>query len=289
MSRRKGISIRQRRVSGELRTLREKRSLSCKDVAAALDCSESKISRMETGERGLYADDVAAILGFLRAPADLRHELLALVRDGEERNWHEIHGKLPTNWKDLIRFENDATAIYNYEPVLIPGLAQTPDYSRAIIHRTEPSLSEIEVETLVAARMTRQIILSRRQAPNVQLIVDETVLQRPVGAPGMLRAQLRHLLTLGERPKVTVQVVPFAIGAHPGLAGPLVLLEFANEPTLAYAETRAASSFLEEDEHICGVKVAWRGIRAVALSPEDSARLITSAIGKLTPHEEREP
>jgi hypothetical protein len=244
---------------------------------------------METGERGLYADDVAAILGFLRAPANLRHELLALVRDGEERNWHEIHGKLPTNWKDLIRFENDATAIYNYEPVLIPGLAQTPDYSRAIIHRTEPSLSEIEVETLVAARMTRQIILSRRQAPNVQLIVDETVLQRPVGAPGMLRAQLRHLLTLGERPKVTVQVVPFAIGAHPGLAGPLVLLEFANEPTLAYAETRAASSFLEEDEHICGVKVAWRGIRAVALSPEDSARLITSAIGKLTPHEEREP
>jgi transcriptional regulator with XRE-family HTH domain len=289
MSRRKGISIRQRRVSGELRTLREKRGLSCKDVAAALDCSESKISRMETGERGLYADDVAAILGYLRAPTGLRHELLALVRDGEERNWHEIHGKLPTNWKDLIRFENDATAIYNYEPMVIPGLAQTPDYSRALMHGANPRLSEAEVETLVAARMSRQVILSRRQAPTVQLIVDETVLRRPVGESSMLRAQLRHLLALGERPKVSFQVVPFAVGAYPGLEGPLVLLEFANEPTLAYAETRAASSFLEEEEHIDGVKVAWRGLRAKALSPEDSVRLIASAIDKLIPREERAP
>jgi hypothetical protein len=108
---------------------------------------------METGERGLYADDVAAILEPLRAPADLRHELLALVRDGEERNWHEIHGRLPTNWKDLISFENVATAIYNYEPMVIPGLAQTPDHARTLTHGTNPRLSEAEVETLVAARM----------------------------------------------------------------------------------------------------------------------------------------
>jgi transcriptional regulator with XRE-family HTH domain len=289
MSRRKGISIRQRRVSGELRTLREKRSLSCKDVAAALDCSESKISRMETGERGLYADDVAAILGFLRAPANLRHELLALVRDGEERNWHEIHGKLPTNWKDLIRFENDATAIYNYEPMVIPGLAQTPDYSRAIIHGANEKLSEAEVEMLVAARMTRQIILSRRKAPTVHLMVDEMVIRRPVGASTMQCAQLRHLLALGERPNVTLQVVPFTAGAHPGLTGPFVVLEFVGEPTLAYVESRGTGSFLEEFEHVEGVKVGWRGIRAVALSPQDSARLISSAIGKLAPHEEREP
>ena len=88
--------------------------MSCKDVAEALDCSESKISRMETGDRGLYADDVAAVLGYLRAPGKLRQELLDLVRNGEARNWHEIHGKLPTNWKDLISLENEATAIYNY-------------------------------------------------------------------------------------------------------------------------------------------------------------------------------
>jgi transcriptional regulator with XRE-family HTH domain len=289
MSRRKGISIRQRRVSGELRTLREKRGLSCRDVAVAMDCSESKVSRMETGERGLYADDVAAILGFLRAPADLRHELSALVRDGEERNWHEIHGKLPTNWKDLIKFENDAIVIYNYESLVIPGLAQTPDYSRAIIHGANEKLTEGEVETLVAARMTRQVIFSRRRAPTVHLMIDETVLHRPVCEPSIQRAQLRQLLDLGGRSNVTLQVVPFKAGAHPGLAGPFVVLEFTSEPTLVYLESRGTGSFLEETDDVANVKIGWYGIHAVALSPEDSARLIAGAIDKLPAHEEREP
>jgi transcriptional regulator with XRE-family HTH domain len=133
MARRKGISVRQRRVSGELRALREARALSCNDVAKALGWSESKISRMETGERGLYADDVAAIMGFLQVPAKLRQELLDLVRTSEERNWHEIHGKLPTNWKDLIKFESEASALYQYEPMVVPGLIQTPEYSRTLI------------------------------------------------------------------------------------------------------------------------------------------------------------
>lgn len=287
MGRRKGTSIRQRRVSAELRTLRSARGLSCKDVADALDCSESKISRMETGERGLYVDDVAAVLGFLRAPARLRQELLELVRSGEERNWHEIHGTLPTNWKDLIRFENDATTICNYEPLVVPGLAQTPDYARTIIHGDNDQLTEAEVERLVATRLTRQVILSRRHAPHVHLIVDEVVLRRPVGAPGVLRAQLRQLHGLGDRPNVTVQVVPFTAGAYPGLGGPLVLLDFADQPAIGYAETRAASSFLEEDEHVERVRRAWRMLRAVALPADDSARLIAEVTGELTPDEER--
>src|SRR5947207_2250544 len=97
MGKHRGASVRQRRVSAELRTLRIDRGLTCLDVAKALGCSESKISRMETGNRGLYPDDIAAILGFLRAPADMRHELLTLVREGQERNWHEVHGKLPAD------------------------------------------------------------------------------------------------------------------------------------------------------------------------------------------------
>ncbi|GAB3496062.1 helix-turn-helix domain-containing protein [Amycolatopsis cihanbeyliensis] len=286
MARRKGISIRQRRVSAQLRALRTARRLSCKDIAAALGWSESKVSRMETGERGLYADDVAAILGYLQTPAAIRNELLELVRDGQERNWHEIHGKLPTNWRDLIRFENEATAIHNYESLVIPGIAQTPEYSRTVIHGANPRLTGNEVETLVAARATRQVILGRRPAPSVHLILDEMVLQRPVGEPELRRTQLHHLLSLGERRNVTVQVVPFTAGAHPGLEGPFVLLEFVNEPTLVYAENRRASSFLEEEEHVERVRVAWRGLDAVALSPEDSARLIANVAGELNQPEE---
>lgn len=289
MGRRQGVSVRQRRVSAELRALREKRGLSCREVAAALGCSESKISRMETGERGLYVDDVAAILGALHVPAGYRNELLALVRDGEDRNWHEIHGKLPTNWKELIRFENSAAAIRNYEPLLIPGLAQIPDYARAILHGTNRKLADTDVDSLVAARMTRQVILSRRNAPSVHLLLDEMVLRRPVCERVIMRAQLQQLLNLGQRPNVTVQLVPFTAPVNPGLDGSFVILDFPTEPTVAYMETRATSSFLEEEEHIDGARVAWRDIHAVALSPADSARLIADIVGELTPSEEHAP
>src|SRR5699024_1737461 len=237
MGTRRGVSIRQRTVSAKLRTLRTDMGLSCAQVAHALDCSETKISRMETGERGLYPDDVAAVLGFLRAPSEVRQELLGLVRDGQERNWHEIHGKLPTNWKDLIRFENDAAAISNYEPLVVPGLAQTPDYARAIIHGTNPRLSNGEVDTLVATRLSRQVILSRRPAPKVHLVVDEMVLRRPVGDTAILRDQLHALRALADRPHVTVQIVPFDAGVHPGLEGPLVILDFTGAPSLFHAES----------------------------------------------------
>lgn len=289
MARRRGISVRQRRVSAELRALRERRGLSCKDVARALDCSESKVSRMETGDRGLFTDDVAAILGFLRAPAGTRQELLALVRDGEERNWHELHGKLPTKWTNLIRIERDASAISNYEPLLFPGLTQTPEYARQVMHGIDPRLSDADVDALVAARLSRQAIIGRRNAPHVHLIMDEMVLRRTVVAPEVIRAQLHHLLALSERQNIAVQVVPINAAAHPGLMGSFVLLEFTAEPTLVHVESRSTGSFLEEDEQINTVRLAWRELRTIALSPEDSARLIATAAGELTSDKEHGP
>ncbi|QYN25039.1 helix-turn-helix transcriptional regulator [Amycolatopsis sp. DSM 110486] len=289
MTKNKGVSVRQRRVSGELRRLRLLRKMTCKQVAEGVDFSESKISRMETGDRGLYPDDVAAILGFLQAPSDLRQELMALVRGGEERNWHEVNGKLPPTWKDLIRFEEQASVIKNYETLLIPGIAQIPEYSRELIRGNDTLLTETEVESLVAARATRQLILSRRDAPSVHLIIDEMALHRQIGDSATMHNQLRHLLQLSRRSNVTVEIAPFAAGAHPGLRGPFVLLEFHSEPTLAHVESRGTSSFLEEDDYIDSVKTAWRSIRSIALSSDASARMIADMIGESTQAEEYEP
>ncbi|QRP45225.1 helix-turn-helix transcriptional regulator [Amycolatopsis sp. FDAARGOS 1241] len=286
MSKQKGTSVRQRRVSAELRALRVKRQLTCRDVALGVDFSESKISRMETGDRGLYADDVAAILGFLRAPSGLRQELMALVREGEERNWHEIHGKLPPNWKDLIRIEDEATAIKNFEPLLIPGLAQVPEYSRALLHAVKPELTESELETLISAQLSRQLVLSRHNAPTVHLIIEEMVLRRVVGNPDVMRAQLRNLQTMTNRSNVTIQIIPFAAGGHIGLTGPFVLLDFADNPTLAYVESYGTSSFIEEESGVARAKVAWSSLRAIALSREESARQLAKLIGELHPPEE---
>ncbi len=281
MAKRKGISVRQRRVSRELRALREQRGMSCKEVAEALDCSESKISRMETGDRGLYADDVAAVLGYLRAPGKLRQELLDLVRHGEARNWHEIHGKLPTNWKELIQFESEASAIYSYEPLLVPGLAQTADYARALIKGSNDSLAEPEVDALIRARMSRQVVLGRSKPPQLNLMFEEMVLRRTMGDPDMMYGQLQHLLATAARRNVILQVVPFDVEATVALQGSLLILEFSDQPTVAHEETRGTTTFLEDEDHITRTKLAWRKLRSAALSHEDSTRLIAEVAGKL--------
>src|SRR6266498_1457207 len=236
-----GTSVRQRRVSAELRALRQARNLTCEQVARALGCSIAKISRMETGIRGLYPDDVAAVLGYLQAPAKLREELLALVRDGHKPNWIQVGGKLPTAWKDLIKFEDQAIALYNYEPLVVPGLLQTGDYALAVIHAGNRELTDPEVHQLVRARMGRQAILSRFNAPTLSVIVDEMVLRRPIGEPGVMDRQLRHLLSMARKPRIDLRVIPFNIGANPGLEGPVMILDFADQPTLFFIDDPAAT------------------------------------------------
>lgn len=236
---------------------------------------------METGERGLYADDVAAVLGLLRVPGQVRQELLALVRAGEERNWHEIHGKLPTSWKDVIRFESQASAIYNYQPLMVPGLAQTSEYARTLIKGANDSLAETEGDALVAARMGRQVVLGRSNAPVAHLMIEEMVLRRRMGDPVMMYGQLQHLLAMSARRNVTVRVVPF--DAEPAIAtqSSVLILEFPDQPTLAYEETRATSTFLEDEEHIDWTGLAWRKLFAAVMSEEDSRRLIAEIAGTL--------
>lgn len=282
MARRKGVSVRQRRVSTELRTWRVRRGLSCKDVARALDWSESKVSRMETGERGLYVDDVAAVLGFLRVPAEIRQDLLDLVRTGDERNWHEI-GSAPLSrmLRDLIRFENEATAIYNFELALVPGLVQTADYSRAVLGALPGSRSAEDTERLVASRMARQRVLDRIDPPRVQVIIEEMVVRRTMGDPVMMYGQLQHLLAASARRNVSVRVLPFDAMVAVAVQGSLKILDCPDQPTLCYEETRSTSAFLEDEEFIDKARVAWKKLSAAALSDEDSRRLIAELAGKL--------
>ncbi len=236
---------------------------------------------METGARGLYPDDVSAMLGFLQVPADLREDLLALVRDGTTRNWIQVGGKLPTAWKRLIEFEATAKALYNYESTLIPGLLQTGDYAREVIRAGNGQLSEAEIDQLVRTRLGRQAILSGLQAPKLSVIIDETVLRRPVGDPGVMTGQLHHLLNQMKRPNIHLRVIPLSAGAHPGLEGPMLILDFADQPTLVHIEIRGATGLIEEVPVIRRVKLAWQQLHSVALSPDESARLITTLAGEL--------
>jgi transcriptional regulator with XRE-family HTH domain len=256
--------------------------LSCTEVAKKLGMSQSKISRLETGMSGLQIDDVAAILGLYEVPADRRSELLDMLRRSDEKGWWERQGAgLPSLWKTLIDFENRATRIQTYQPLLIHGLLQTPEYCQAVIQGSNPALTESELETLVATRMARQTLLGKRTGPQFYAVLDEGVLRRPIGGSGVMRRQMQHLLQEAERPNITVRVAPIAAGAHAGLRGPFTILEFDAEAHIVHVENQCVGLFLEEAPDLQGYRLALSNILNVALAPAASAEFLAAVAADL--------
>ena len=274
-------SIRSRQVAAELRALREQAGLSGAEVAKRMGMSPSKISRMETGVTGLQIEDVAALLGLYQVPAPVRDELLDLVRRSEERGWWTRQPGLPQLWRSLIDFEAKTTRIQNYEALFVPGLLQTAEYARAVIQGIAPAITESELGNLVAARMARQAVLTPSNAPQFCAVVDEGALRRPIGEPGVMHRQLQHLLVVAEQPHVMLRVVPLVAGAHAGLRGPFVILEFAKEPALVAVENQSIGLFLEEEADLATYRLALENILQAALAPAATIELITQIATEL--------
>jgi transcriptional regulator with XRE-family HTH domain len=267
-------SVRSRTVAAELRTLREKRGLSLVEVAERLGASASKISRMETGASGLQSDDVATLLGFYQVPGTKRQELLDLLRRGDQKGWWERQAGLPHLWRALINFENKATRIQTYHPLMIPGLLQTGEYAEAMLRGTDNTLSTAELDNLVASRMARQTVLTRSTAPQYLALIHEVALRMPVGGKDVMKRQLRQLLSICELPNIKLMVVPTRKGAHVGLRGSFMILEFAEEPALVHLENQITGMFLEEDADLAGYRLALRNILNVAFAPHASTEMI---------------
>jgi transcriptional regulator with XRE-family HTH domain len=273
-------SVRSRQVANLLRQLREEAGLTGADVAKQLAMSPSKISRIETGNRLLSIDIVATLLGLYKVPERQREQILDQVRRSAERGWWESQGLgLPDLWKALIDFESRATRIHNYEALFIPGLLQTAEYTEAIIKSINKALTETELTNLVASRMARQAVL-RRQELQFLAVIDEGVLRRPMAERGIMRRQLRHLVDSGERSNVTVRVVPLQAGPHVGLRGGFAVMDFAEEPSLAFFENQPVGMFLDEKEDVAAYRSALGNILNVAIEPTESVELITTIIGE---------
>jgi transcriptional regulator with XRE-family HTH domain len=274
-------SVRSRTVANELRKLREERDLSCADAAKLLGVSISKISRIETGISGLQAEDVATLLGIYRVPAAKRNELLELLRRGDTKGWWERQAGLPKLWRAVIDYENKATRIQNYQPLVIPGLLQTAEYCEALLRGTDDTLTDAEVDNLVATRMARATVLTRSAAPQYLAVIHEAALRMLVGGSGVMARQLRHLLGLAERPNVVLRVLPVSAGANVGLRGPFMIIELAEEPDLVHVENQITGMFLEEDADLVGYRLALRNIVGVALAPDATATLIDTIAAEL--------
>jgi len=265
----------------ELRQLRERTGLSREQVADATDINRATLYRIETAQAKPQVRTLRALLSVYDVPASRQDELVAILKLAKQESW--LCGTsegLPEQYATYIGFEQEARQILNYESSFIPGLLQTEAYVRAVIPGGDPALPPDEVENRVIARMARQA----RQNPALSLwaIIDEAVLHRQVGSPTVMRRQLHRLIDDTEKPQVTLQVIPYALGAHPGMHGSFVILQFAEGVhDVAYIETSAADLFLESDKDLQRYNLIFDQLRASAASPAETRQLITRLLADL--------
>ncbi|WP_326562533.1 helix-turn-helix domain-containing protein [Micromonospora sp. NBC_01796] len=261
-----------RGLGGELRGLREAKKLALRRVAARLDWQASKLSRMENGIQGIRAEDVASLLVIYGVTGDERKRLLGLAERSAESGWWEVIGGLSDESRTLIRLETEATTVVNWEPLLIPGLLQTADYTQALMR--DGGVEESDAQSRVAARLGRQAILTRPQPPELLAIMDEMVLRRVLGSHRLMARQLRHLIEAADRPNITLRVVPLAVGGHSGLDGGFALFDFPRNKSVVYLDHKISGLFLEEAPQVAFFRREAERLGAVALSPTESVDFV---------------
>jgi transcriptional regulator with XRE-family HTH domain len=277
-------TVRRRRLALELRRLREAAKLTCEEVADRLECSASKISRVETGRVSVSPRDVRDMLDIYGVPVEQRAALVQLARDSRQKGWwHAYSDTIQPHFATYLGLESAASEIRIYEVSLIPGLLQTEDYARAVIRAGMMTGPAEDLDRRVELQMARQPALTRDDPPRLWAVLDEAALRRRVGGAGLMRLQLEHLLGLAALPNVALQVIPFGGGAHPAMGRPFVILVFPErvDTDVVYLEDLTSSLYLEDLAEVDRYNVFFNHLRATALSFDDSAALITSVLKEM--------
>ena len=277
MAPRPSPAARRRRLAVALRHLREAQNLSCADAGKAAGWSESKISRIETGRTGIRQPDLERLLDLYGVSGDTREGLLALARQAAHRGWWRSYADvLPAWFESYVGLEDGAKSLLTYQNQLVHGLMQTQDYAAAVIRAARPGAAADEVERQVAARITRQALLTTGTGLQVWAVLDEAVLHRQVGGPAAMRAQLSRLRETASLPNVTLQVLPFDVGAHASMGTSFELLQFPEpgDTPVVYLEDQTTSQQLESPADVERYTLVFDYLRASALPPERSAEFI---------------
>jgi len=267
--------VQRRRLRTELRRARQDAGLTQEQVALAMDWSLSKIIRIEVGSVGISTNDLKALMGYYKITDTARtDQLIAVARAARERSWWSMYRDVaPSGLLQLIGYESAAAIRRNFEPLLIPGLLQTEEYARALILGMDERIPVGRVDTLVEIRMRRQELIDRINAPLLFFVLDEAVVRRPAGGGGVMRNQIRHLMELADRPNVTIEVVPYAAGVHPGLRGSFSVLEFpdSGDDDVLYMESfRGDLISRDVPEEVLTYRQIFEQLRKMSLGPMDT-------------------
>ncbi len=272
-------TARLRRLASELRRLRAAAGLSRDEVSERTGINTTTLFRLESARARPQGRTLMALLDLYEVPDAVRPDLISLSRQAGEQTWLQMPSPgLPEEYTTYISFEGEAGALLNYESLFIPGLLQTEAYARAALRAGLPTVAREEIDGLVQARISRQGILTRGKPLRLWAIVDEAVLHRRVGGPMVMKAQLARLAEAADLPNITLQVIPYDVGGHPGMMGSFVIMQFG-EPVAAdvvYIETMAGDLFLEEETDLGRYRAIFEHLRALALPPQAAVALITS-------------
>jgi transcriptional regulator with XRE-family HTH domain len=264
-------TVRRRRLGNELRRLRENAGLTIEQVAKRLECSGSKVSRIETAQVSATTRDVRDMVELYGVTGRERDGLIQIAREARRKGWWYPYSDLPV--ATYVGLEAEATSTRMYTGFLVPGLLQTPDYAREALHAIRPDLGPEEIERRVEVRMARQPLLTQDDPLTLWAVLDEGALRRVIGGQEVMRQQLLRLVEATALPNVTLQVLPFSAGAHAGLDGPFTIIGF-REPAdhdVVFMENTMSDLYLEESDEIRRYSMLFEHICAAADKPDDSA------------------
>jgi transcriptional regulator with XRE-family HTH domain len=269
-------TVRRRELGATLRRYRLDAGLSVKDVAERLLCSQAKISRIETGHRNPTLRDVrdlSDIYGIRDSPT--RDRLMILAQESRQRGWWQSYNLDPAI-ETLVGLEGAAVAIYEYQTSGIPAWLQTPQYAEAILSAWHPEYSSEKLRLAVDARLARQRNLASDGLPQFRAIVDEGSLHRAVGGPAVMRSQLLHIVETSQSRNISIQVIPFAAGAHQGMASSFVLLDFPGDavPSIVHVEGMVGNLYLEQAADVARYREVFSRLERMALGLAASLDLI---------------
>ncbi|MGW2587477.1 helix-turn-helix domain-containing protein [Streptomyces virginiae] len=269
----------------ELRAARTSAGKSASEVARHFSWAPSKLTRLETADNGIVEPaDVAALCALYAVPPEKAAELggYATVTKTKKDWWQrqDVRDVIQPGFKAYLGLEAIADRLISYESEYVPGLLQTKEYVRAIMGRANEGQPADQLDLKIAVRITRQEVL-RRQAspPEFTAIINEAVLRRRVGGRDVMRAQLAYIAAVAESmPHVKVQVIPFELGAHPGMNGSFTFMQFRQPlKSIVYMESLAGAGVSRRDQDVRKYEAAVRDLQAIAPGYEDSLGMIRNA------------
>ncbi|MGW8990355.1 helix-turn-helix domain-containing protein [Streptomyces zhihengii] len=264
-------------LGAELRHARIKAGLTQDDLGDPLFVSGSYIGQMEAGTRRI-----------LREHAVRLDEVLGTT-DFFTRNCEvSSRSRYPDHFAEAAEAETMATTIMESSTLLIPGLLQTEAYARAVFRAYQPLATEEALNSALEARLARAQLLSNPTSPLLWAVLDEAVLRRQVGGPGVMAEALEHVASLVQRHRIIVQVIPFTAGAHAAMTSDLKLMTFSDAPPLAFLDSPYSGKLLDDPVSVARHQLTYDLIRAGALSPKESLALILSTAEEYA-HEAQQP